>query len=290
MNKLNIVLAGFASLLLISCGISNDEKNRVAAVTCSIIKETKAYQSSDRMKFVNEAREEIKASPFLGGDDEIQRSIQFDTCELLIKDSDDYIKITNSNEKKYLAQVEKARLDKIAEEKRVAEKLKAEAERLAAEKKAETERLAAEKKAEEERRKAALLAEYQEKKHSIDQQAIQACKELKLAESAIFVAETLGKYISKSEQKEMKAKPLIKAGVDEDWTENLTAAISIRNSVDEIKKAGKNIKMVNCADEILPQSCSLIVQMGILYKYFPDEKLSEYKKINDGVKECNTLR
>jgi hypothetical protein len=278
MNKFNLIALPLIAMLIVSCGISDDEKNRVSAVTCSIIKETKNFQSSDRVKLVNDAREQIKSPPFLEGDEMIQRSIQFNTCELLIKNSDEYAQLTDLNEQKFLAQVEEERLAIIAREKRIA-----------LEKKVVADREAAEMKAEEERKKAVLLAEYEKNKESIKQKATQACKDLKLAESSIFVFETLGEYVSKSEKSKMKQEPLITAGVSTKWAKDLLPIINIRKNTDLLKKGGKNKKLVNCANEIMPKSCELIVEMGILYKYFPNIQAAQYQKINEGVQECMSL-
>ena len=151
----------FLALLLllgiVGCGPSSEEKERIAAVTCSIIKETKNFQSSERVEKINEAREKIKLPPYLDGDEEIIRSLNFNTCELLVKNDESYFEKTNQLEKLFYAELE----------------------RLAAEKKAEEERLAAEKKAEEER--LATLAEQERERLGIlkDQQRLKEKEELR---------------------------------------------------------------------------------------------------------------
>lgn len=102
------------------CGPSSDEKERIASVTCSIIKETNDFQSSERVEKINEAREKIKLPPYLDGDEEIIRSINFNTCELLVKNDESYLEKTNQLEKSHYAELERLAAEKKAEEERLA--------------------------------------------------------------------------------------------------------------------------------------------------------------------------
>jgi predicted DNA-binding ribbon-helix-helix protein len=151
------LLALLLLLGIFGCGPSSEEKERIASVTCSIIKETKNFQSSERVEKINEARAKIKLPPYLDGDAEIIRSLNFNTCELLVKNDESYFEKTNQLEKLFYAELE----------------------RLAAEKKAEEERLAAEKKAEEER--LATLAEQERERLGIlkEQQRLEEKEELR---------------------------------------------------------------------------------------------------------------
>lgn len=106
---------------IVGCGQSYDEKERIAAVTCSIIKETNDFQSLERVEKINEAREKIKLPPYLDGDEEIIRSINFNTCELLVKNDKSYFEKTNELEKSYYAELERLAAEKKAEEERLAE-------------------------------------------------------------------------------------------------------------------------------------------------------------------------
>lgn len=117
MKKLLAVLLVFG---IVGCGPSSEEKERIAAVTCSIIKETKNFQSLERVEKINEAREKIKLPPYLDGDEEIIRSINFNTCELLVKNDKSYFKKTNELEKSYYAELERLAAEKKAEEERLA--------------------------------------------------------------------------------------------------------------------------------------------------------------------------
>ena len=125
MKKLLALLLIFG---VVGCGPSSDEKERIAAVTCSIIKETNDFQSSERVEKINEAREKIKLPPYLDGDEEIIRSINFNTCELLVKNDRSYFEKTNELEKSYFAELERLAAEKKAEEERLA--ILAEQERL----------------------------------------------------------------------------------------------------------------------------------------------------------------
>ena len=103
-----IIITMVASLLMASgCGISETEKNNIASVTCSILKETKMLDSAIRVEKVNEAREKLKSTPYLDGDEEIVRSLAFGTCDLLVKNDANYQTITESKEQTF---IEEARL------------------------------------------------------------------------------------------------------------------------------------------------------------------------------------
>lgn len=54
-NNIKKLLAIFLLFGIVGCGPSSDEKERIAAVTCSIIKETKNFESSVRVEKLNEA-------------------------------------------------------------------------------------------------------------------------------------------------------------------------------------------------------------------------------------------
>ena len=140
-------LALLLLFVIVGCGPSSDEKERIASVTCSIIKETNDFQSSERVEKINEAREKIKLPPYLDGDEEIIRSINFNTCELLVKNDESYFEKTNELEKSYYAELERLAAEKKAEEERQAILAEQERERLGILK--EQQRL----KEEEERRK-----------------------------------------------------------------------------------------------------------------------------------------
>lgn len=97
------ILSLFLIFGIVGCSPSVQEKERIASVTCSIIKETLDFQSSERVEKINEAREKIKLPPYLDGDEEILRSIEFNTCELLVKNDETYYEKTNQIEESFEA-------------------------------------------------------------------------------------------------------------------------------------------------------------------------------------------
>lgn len=134
--KLFFILVIFSTL--IACEPSEEEakekpveKNEtgIAATTCSILKQTRQRESAIRLEKLNEARQKLGAPLFLDGDDVIKQSLEFGTCELLVKDSESYESVTLSvmsayREKERMAKVEwvrEARKERRAEAKRVEE-------------------------------------------------------------------------------------------------------------------------------------------------------------------------
>ena len=114
------ILSLFLVFGIVGCSPSVQEKERIASVTCSIIKETLDFQSSERVEKINEAREKIKLPPYLDGDEEILRSIEFNTCELLVKNDETYYEKTNQIEESFKAiakELEKAEAAKLKMEK-----------------------------------------------------------------------------------------------------------------------------------------------------------------------------
>ena len=160
MNKIPIILS-FA--LLTACGLSQEEKKKVAAVTCSIMGETRNMDAAIRVREMNDAREKIGGEPFLRGDDAIQEAFGWGLCqELVLNQSYDE---TLQSLKDAKRERERIAREKLAEEQRIAaekqriaaekraeeQRIAAEKQRIAAEKRAEEQRIAAEKRAEEQR-------------------------------------------------------------------------------------------------------------------------------------------
>ena len=104
MNKILIILS---LVLLASCGPSAEEKRqvemeqqrieqeaseklaqekaiRIAAVTCSIMGETRNMDAAVRVREMNDAREKIGGEPFLRGDDAIQEAFEWGLCQELV--------------------------------------------------------------------------------------------------------------------------------------------------------------------------------------------------------------
>jgi antitoxin component YwqK of YwqJK toxin-antitoxin module len=104
MNKILIILS---LVVLASCGPSAEEKrqvemeqqrieqeaseklaqekaNRIAAVTCSIMGETRNMDAAIRVEKMNDARDKIGGEPFLRGDSAIQEAFEFGLCQELV--------------------------------------------------------------------------------------------------------------------------------------------------------------------------------------------------------------
>ena len=135
MNKILIILS---LVVLASCGLSQEEKKNIAAVTCSIMGETRNMDAAIRVEKMNDAREKIGGEPFLRGDDAIQEAFEWRLCQELV---------LNEIYDETLQPLKDAK----QERERIAEEKRAEEQRIAAEKRAEEQRIAAEKLAEEQR-------------------------------------------------------------------------------------------------------------------------------------------
>jgi len=81
MSRVLVILGMF---LLTSCGQSQEEKKDIAAVTCSIMSETRNIDAVVRVREMNSAREKIGGEPFLRGDDAIIESLSYELCEELV--------------------------------------------------------------------------------------------------------------------------------------------------------------------------------------------------------------
>jgi hypothetical protein len=140
MNKILIILS---FVLLASCGPSQEEKTNIAAVTCSIMGETRNMDAAIRVREMNDAREKIGGEPFLRGDSAIQEAFEYELCqELVLNESYDE---TLQSLKDAKRERERIAREKRAEEQRIAREKQAEEQRIAREKQAEENRIAEEK-------------------------------------------------------------------------------------------------------------------------------------------------
>ena len=136
------------TLTLIACGPSQDEKEKIAAVSCAVMSETRNMDAAIRVREMNAAREKIGGEPFLRGDDAIKEAFEYGLCEELVlnaaiyDESLGYLKDAE-RERERIAAEERAERERITTEERT------ERERIATEKRAEEERIATEKRAEE---------------------------------------------------------------------------------------------------------------------------------------------
>ena len=130
-----------------ACGPSQEEKEKIAAVTCAVMAESKTgLDAAFRVEKINQAREEIGGEPFLSGDDAIKEAFKYMLCEELVL-----------NEDKYYIKLREAK-DAAAELARIARETRLEKERIAKEKREKEERIAR-----EERKKAAAKRAEQER-------------------------------------------------------------------------------------------------------------------------------
>ena len=102
------------ALLLNGCGQSQDEKEKIAAVTCAIMVESRNMDASIRVEKINEARDKIGGEPFLDGDDAIKEAFEYGVCQELV---------LNEEYDKWLQSLKEARRERIlvAAEKRAEE-------------------------------------------------------------------------------------------------------------------------------------------------------------------------
>lgn len=114
MSRWIVILSMF---LLMSCGQTQDQKNKIAAVTCSIMSETRNMDAAIRVREMNDAREKIGGEPFLEGDAVIQEAFGWGLCEELIL-NENYDETLNSL-KDIKREREKIEAEKRAEEERI---------------------------------------------------------------------------------------------------------------------------------------------------------------------------
>ena len=69
---------------LIACGPSQGEKEKIAAVSCAVMGETRNMDAAIRVEKINEARDKIGGEPFLRGDVLIKEAFEYGLCEELV--------------------------------------------------------------------------------------------------------------------------------------------------------------------------------------------------------------
>jgi hypothetical protein len=104
------------AIFLTACGPSPEEKKNIAAVTCSIMGETRNMDSAVRIEKMNNAREKIGGEPFLDGDYVIKESFEYGLCQELVLNENYNERLQSRKD----AQRERARL---AEEERAEERM-----------------------------------------------------------------------------------------------------------------------------------------------------------------------
>jgi antitoxin component YwqK of YwqJK toxin-antitoxin module len=122
LQKMAKYFYGFViALLLAGCGMSQEEKISVAAISCSVMSETRMMDGAVRVREMNDAREKIGGKAFLSGDDTIKESFELGLCETLVVDPDLYEKMFAAIEANERQKEEEERIARErAEEKRIA--------------------------------------------------------------------------------------------------------------------------------------------------------------------------
>lgn len=89
------------TLLLAACGPSDAEKIEVATVTCNLIKSSRGFEGTLRLKEVNEARKTLGKGAFLGTDLDVLQAIAEGLCFELVTMSDrEFENYLNAKEEK----------------------------------------------------------------------------------------------------------------------------------------------------------------------------------------------
>ena len=117
MNKLILILG--TVLIVSGCGPSQEEREKVAAVTCSIMGETRNMDAAVRVEKMNDAREKIGGEPFLSGDDAIKEALEFGLCQELVLNEtyDESLQSLKAAKR----EIERIAAEKRAEEQRIAD-------------------------------------------------------------------------------------------------------------------------------------------------------------------------
>lgn len=89
MNR-NILVSVVISLLVAGCGMSKTEKKELAAITCSIMSETRNMDSAIRVEKINDARREMGEDPYLAGDRGIKQAFEYRLCDELVMNDPTY--------------------------------------------------------------------------------------------------------------------------------------------------------------------------------------------------------
>ncbi|MDB4494398.1 hypothetical protein N9222_01270 [Pseudomonadales bacterium] len=72
------------TLTLIACGPSQEEKEKVAVVSCAVMSETRDGDAAIRVREINAARQKIGGKPFLRGDVAIKEAFEYGLCKELV--------------------------------------------------------------------------------------------------------------------------------------------------------------------------------------------------------------
>jgi hypothetical protein len=236
-------------IVLSGCGMSLEEKERSAAVTCAEVKETRGMDGAPRVRLFNEAREAIGEAPYLEGDEEIKRSITWGTCELLVLNDPSYESRTSSAETAYLA--EEAR--KSEDEARIREQ------------------------------------EYQENLPQLIADSTEVCKDYMGKLINIEIEKLRRGRISNEQKLRTFDSVLVEKGIDAENARLTSLLVDMYFRLTQAKVNGATLSSVtSCYDETLPENCEDLV-LPVLAKDYRPEGLFEQQKLVEAIDQCQIL-
>ena len=124
--------------------LAQEKARRIAAVTCSIMSETRNMDGAVRVRELNDAREKIGGEPFLGGDSAIKLSFDYGLCRELVLNDPDYFDKLSKAIALEMIRLEAEQLDqeKLEEAAKIAREKREEAAKIAREKREEAAKIA----------------------------------------------------------------------------------------------------------------------------------------------------
>jgi len=93
--KFKTIIVTLLTFSLTGCWMSEERKQEIASVTCSIINETRNMDSAIRVEKINDAREELNARPYLDGDDKIRLAVGLGQCKNLVLGTEESLELVN---------------------------------------------------------------------------------------------------------------------------------------------------------------------------------------------------
>ena len=119
---MRLLLIPLVLISIAACGPSQVEKEKIAAVTCAVMAESKeGLGAAFRVEKINEAREEIGGEPFLSGDVAIKEAFELGLCEALVLNDDYDIKLQPLKDAKAERERIAAEIERLEEEKKILE-------------------------------------------------------------------------------------------------------------------------------------------------------------------------
>ena len=102
-------------ILLVSCGMSDEERLEIATITCNVMAESRNMDAAFRIKELNSARELLGENRYLEGDDVIKEAFQFDLCTELVLNDPKFDSILESKKETYLVELKRVQDSILAE-------------------------------------------------------------------------------------------------------------------------------------------------------------------------------